>query len=141
MAASHTQGTVLAFEVQCNSFGTASHGGMFALNAGAGAIDPRYLSGQHARILQFCSPELVAAATRLAAEILQGHPEMEKPAWHWEQGRDNWCQYFDVESVRRWGELLLPFLPQLLERTVIQSGLPLHEFALGQPAAAPPAVR
>lgn len=133
-AASHTKDAVLAFEVQCNSFGAADHGGMFALNAGAGAIDPRHLSGQHARILKFCSQELVESAARLEAEILRKHPRTAKPGWCWERGRDNWCQYFDAESVQQWGTLLLPFLPELLEHSVIQAGLSPSEFALLQPA-------
>ena len=128
-------GTILAFEVQCNSFGRAKHGGMFALNADAGTIDPRYLSGPYARILKYCSAELLALARSTEASILASEPRLSKPGWSWESERDNWCQYYDVNHVRQWGDLLLPFLPGLLNELLIRTGFPTHEFELLAPPA------
>jgi len=103
---------------------------MFALNAGAGAIDPRYLTGPCARILKYCPAELLASARSTESGILASEPRLSKPGWSWEPERDNWCQYYDVDHVRRWGELLLPFLPGLLNEFLIRTGLSTHEFGL-----------
>ena len=131
----NTPGAILAFEVQCSSFGNAEHGSMFALNAGAGAIDPRYLSGAHSRVLQYAPTELLVSAKSTEAAILASHPLLSKPGWSWEPGRDNWCQYYHVEHVRQWGEVLLPFLPTLLEQLLLREGLVLNEFGSLAPQA------
>ncbi len=123
-------GTIVAFEVQCSSFGGAEHGGMFALNAGAGVMDPRYLSGPHARVLKYCPAELLALARSTEASILASEPRLAKPRCSWEAETDNWCQYYEVNHVRQWGEVLLPFLPGLLNELLIRAGLSTHEFEL-----------
>jgi hypothetical protein len=131
-SASDQSPLVLAFEVQCNSFGNASIGNRFTLNAGAGP-DARYLFGPRSRIFALATPELSALAATMERTIHSRHPAVQWPNTTWEPGRDNWCCYYDAEDVASWGSLLLAHLPILLAKLVAVSGYSPEQFAL--PAA------
>ncbi len=109
-------GVILAFEVQCNSFGRSMHGGSFTFNANAGVIDPGFLSGPHSRILIFCSKEMPEIALQLEKQFIASSPQLGNPGRPWEYGMDNWCRYYTIEDVQKWGYFLRPYLPFLLKQ-------------------------
>jgi hypothetical protein len=119
---------ILAFEVQCNSFGGSVHGGSFTLNAGVGEIDHAYLSGRHARILENCSDQMALAANLLEAQIVEARHQLKEPGRPWQPGADNWCRYFSGEDVERWGYLLVPFIPEILRSLLRKVSGPTEEF-------------
>lgn len=119
---------ILAFEVQCNSFGRSAHGGSFTLNAGAGEIDPAYLSGRHARILVNCSEKMALAAAQLEAQLFATSHNLIEPGRPWLPGADNWCRYYTREDVERWGHFIVPFLPELLRSLLHNVSIPAEEF-------------
>lgn len=121
-------GMILAFEVQCNSFGRSSHGGLFTLNANAGAIDPGYLSGPHSRVLTYCSQEMAEKAVLLEKQLLVSSPPLGSSGRPWQFGLDNWCRYFDIEDVQKWGYYLEPFLPFLLKQLLAKLSISEDEF-------------
>ncbi len=119
---------ILAFEVQCNSFGGSGHGGSFTLNGGAGEIDPACLSGRHARILENCSDQMALAANLLVAQIVETRPQLKEPGRPWQPGVDNWCRYYTVEDVEKWGHFLVPFLPEILRSLLRKASVPTEKF-------------
>lgn len=119
---------ILAFEIQCNSFGGSGHGGSFTLNAGAGKIDPAYLSGRHARILENCSDHMAHAASLLEAQIVEASPQLKEPGRPWLPGVDNWCRYYTGHDVERWGHFIVPFLPELLRSMLRKVSIQKEEF-------------
>lgn len=124
----HMPAHVLAFEVQCNSFGNSSHGGLFTLNAGVGEFDLASPSGLHWRILKHCSSQMALAATAHEKQIVEARPPLEKPGRPWQTGLDNWCRYYCVDDVEQWGLFLLPFLPELFGRFLAEISVSPHEF-------------
>jgi hypothetical protein len=114
--------------VQCNSFGGSGHGGSFTLNAGVGEIDPAYLSGRHARILENCSDQMAHAASLLEAKIVEARPQLKDPGRAWQPGVDNWCRYYTEEDVERWGYFLVPFIPEILRSLLRKVSRPTEEF-------------
>lgn len=121
---------ILAFETQCSSFGSSEHGGSFTLNANAGVIDPAYLSGPHSRILSYCSEEMSATTLQLENQLLVSSPQLGNPGRPWEFGMDNWCRYYGIEDVEKWGHFLAPFLPFLLKQLLTKLKLSEDEFSL-----------
>lgn len=119
---------VLAFEVQCSSFGGSAGGGLLTLNAGAGEIDPAYLSGPNARLLQNCSEPMAQAANLLAARILEHSPRLEDAGRPWQPGIDNWCRYYTREDVAQWGRFLVPYLSEILTGLLDRVAIAPDEF-------------
>lgn len=119
---------ILAFEVQCNSFGGSAHGGLLTLNARAGEIDPAYLSGPHARILGNCSDQMANAANLLDAQIVEARPQLGEAGRPWQQGVDNWCRYYTREDVEMWGRFLVPYLSEILHSLLGKVSVPAEEF-------------
>lgn len=119
---------ILAFEVQCNSFGGSAHGGLLTLNAGAGEIDPAHLSGRHARILGNCSSRMAQEANRLEAGIVAARPGLGEAGRPWQPGVDNWCRYYTREDVELWGHFLVPYLPEILRSLLGKVAVPAEEF-------------
>lgn|GEM_PF-3404662 len=121
-------GLILAFEVQCNSFGGSAHGGLFALNAAAGEMDPASLSGRHARILENCSARMAEEANRLEARIVKASTGLGETGRPWQPGVDNWCRYYTREDVEMWGRFLVPYLPEILRGLLNKVFVPTEEF-------------
>jgi hypothetical protein len=119
---------ILAIEIQCNSFGGSGHGGSFTLNAGAGKIDPAYLSGRHARILANCSDQMAQTANQIEAQIIEMRPQLKEPGRPWQPKVDNWCRYYTGEDVERWGHFLVPFLPEIMRSLLREVSVPAEEF-------------
>ena len=124
----HTPPLMLAFEVQCNSFGNSAHGGLFTLNAGVGEFDLNSPSGLHWRILKHCSVEMAAAATSVEKQIVDSRPPLETQWRQWQPGLDNWCRYYCVDDVQQWGHFLVPFLPELFLRFLEEVSVAPNEF-------------
>lgn len=119
---------LLAFEVQCSSWGNSAHGSQFTLNAAAGQIDPKYLSGPNARILAMMPEANLREAQDIQTAVIEGHPAIGAGSV-WSTGNDNWCLYYTTEHVLRWGRFLLPLLPKLLSKHALQAGFPLEALA------------
>jgi hypothetical protein len=121
---------ILAFEVQCNSFSRATHGGLFTLNANAGVIKPTYLTSPHARVLDYCSQEMAEKAIQLEEQIVRDRPQLDKPGRPWSPGFDNWCRYYSIQDVQAWGHFLGPYLPFLLKQLITKLALSEDAFFL-----------
>lgn len=119
---------ILAFEVQCNSFGGSAHGGLLTLNAKAGEIDPANLSGLHARILGNCSDQMARAANLLETQIVEARPQLGEVGRPWQPGGDNWCRYYTREDVEIWGRFIVPYLSEILHSLLRKVCVPAEEF-------------
>jgi hypothetical protein len=127
-AAASNDSELLAFEVQCSSFGSSAHGNAFTLNAAVGLIDPRNLSGRHARILSGANVDLLAAASALQGKILDRQPLIQPRDRSWQRGNDNWCCYYAANDAQDWGELLALHLSTLLAEFLAQRNFTPEHF-------------
>lgn len=106
-----------AFEVQCNSFGSSDGGSLFCLNAGVGHFIKRSDTwGRLHRILSFVDATTAEHATQLLHGIRASNPKLPCRDLDWQPDGDNWCQYYSVADVAKWGEFLRAKLPDLVHR-------------------------
>ncbi|MES2889639.1 MAG: hypothetical protein V4739_16720 [Pseudomonadota bacterium] len=112
---------LLAFEVQCSSWGSALSGSMFTLNAGAGISD---VSNVHHRILKMLESQALDDARAIADHVRQRHECLPQLSWAWASGNDQWCQYYDTEDVARWGNFIGLHVRVLLNQLLAMESLP-----------------